>query len=415
MKKIVLIILSLICIACYAETHLSFFGTQIDGTLTSFQKIIESKGFVYDQEKTKVSPLGQKVYKGKYRGRNASLRVYYNRKTEVIFKVDVYVSSFEIPVMKDYLKKSISSIEASYKFNTEHYLDEKDQFLYQYEVLENDGISVLGYIIVEGRQNYSYDAENKQGGFEVTYSYIDRKNTEKLTPISFEPKNGGLGLKVDNFYNNFMWANKYYKNGCFPDYIDRLFILLDFYKYQRGIPDVMKGKELDFESKILNTQRFRIERIPTGYSDGGRDAYLLTKENNPSEFEGIISKSGCGTFYVRLDKDCIKSQLRLYKKMLQIYHERMANLSEKEKYADEEMLSIKLPAYKGIESGSFGNIQWQYELFDVGLKYNLLLDCLDLQVHDGWRDVFIYRNDKEIKLYIEVLEFACEYFNIGMF
>ncbi len=412
MKKIVLIILSFICIACYAETHLSFLGTQIDGTLSSFQKIIAAKGFTNDQEETKVSPLGQKVYKGLYRGRKASLRVFYNRKSEVIYKVEVYVSSFEIPIMKDYLKKSISSIEASYKYNSDHHLEEEDGFLYQYEVLENDGKSVLGYIIVKGRQNYIYKPDiKKHGGFEITYTYIDRKNKELLTPISYEPRYGGGGLDENRFYNNFTWANGYYKNGCFPDYIDRMLMLLDHYKYQRGIPDIMKDKEIEFESKIIKAQSFCIARVPTGYSDRVTDDYLLTKENNPSEFEGLICKvSGS---YFRLDKDCIKSHLNSYKHLLQIYKYRIFNLSEKAKYSDKEMLSVKLPVYRGDEShGTFGNIKWQYKILNVGLEYNLFLDCLELKVQDDYSPVFTYRSEKEIQLYIEVLEYACKYFNI---
>ncbi|MCQ2274936.1 MAG: hypothetical protein MJZ86_09110 [Bacteroidales bacterium] len=92
-KALLFILLSAFALTSFAQKeHLKFQGIPIDGSISSFNQKVASKGWTYDSFLTKNAPMACNVYKGKYFSREATMAAYYTTQTKTVFRVRVIIN-----------------------------------------------------------------------------------------------------------------------------------------------------------------------------------------------------------------------------------------------------------------------------------------------------------------------------------
>lgn len=81
----------MLCVSVYAsaQDHMAFMGVPIDGTISSFQSKIETKGFTKNSFISSKCPVGYRVFNGIFASYNCFLEVIYSPKTKVVFQCNV--------------------------------------------------------------------------------------------------------------------------------------------------------------------------------------------------------------------------------------------------------------------------------------------------------------------------------------
>ena len=100
----------------FTEKHLEFLGIEIDGTIFSFIKKMESVGFSYNEYESSRLPKGQIKLEGCYNTHNADLTIFYNRKTSIVYKLELSVLFDSLEKAQQYLRISIDEIENKYTY-----------------------------------------------------------------------------------------------------------------------------------------------------------------------------------------------------------------------------------------------------------------------------------------------------------
>ena len=409
-KVFITLLLFSVCTAVFSQTHLKFVGIPIDGTITQFQTKLSTKGFKHNKAESANAPVGQRVFNGLFRSRNAELTVFYNRKTLIVYKVEVGVSSKSMPVMQSFLDKSIRDIESTYKFTTNHDVDDPTSMHYRYSIFQDE--KNIGSITINPTTSYLIDNNGQIVGSEplVEYVYEDKVNTDALTPSTREPKLlRNLVLSDENFFNkNVVWAANFKQNGCFASYIFRLNWLLDCYKLNCGVPAQFVDKEQDIEDAILEAETYAFAEMPTAYSKEITTVYKLTASNNPQKIEGLTYMVNSDMMFIRLNKSQIAKQIEILKQLKSRYNTKNNTLTNKERnnYWTEK-IDLTLPATLGKDrlTNGFGDIKWDDKLLTIRFAYHERVG-LKVEVLDDYMDVLCFWNTNMIDNYINILEYA---------
>jgi uncharacterized protein with FMN-binding domain len=109
------IIYVLISFSAFAQ-HISVLGIPIDGNITSFQKKLNAKGFKFNKDELENFADGIRYYNGSVQGHKTDLKVFFNRKTQLVYKVDVITHSNDENFIKRLFNKTTQSIEGKYAY-----------------------------------------------------------------------------------------------------------------------------------------------------------------------------------------------------------------------------------------------------------------------------------------------------------
>ena len=168
MKKIFTFIL-LVCIAILAKAdHMSFMGIPIDGSITSFQSQLSSKGFKFIQK----SEEGR-LYKGKFFGETVSVFVYYDNKNKTVNSVLViFPEDHLVPcrTLYDRLSRSLAEKYLLVEEKTNKgYLNPVELRESSFAYKSQD--QILGLITLS--------EDNKYNDYWCTIMYYDNENMKK--------------------------------------------------------------------------------------------------------------------------------------------------------------------------------------------------------------------------------------------
>ncbi len=96
MKKLLTLILFLaIAATAFSQSvsHMKFMGIPINGTITQFQAKLTAKGCSYDKRTSAYISSGVRAFKGNIVGNKATIFVYYNPKTKIVYRVKAVISN----------------------------------------------------------------------------------------------------------------------------------------------------------------------------------------------------------------------------------------------------------------------------------------------------------------------------------
>lgn len=113
MKKLGVIIVScFVALAIHAQAkHLKFMGIPLNGTITQFQAKLMGKGAVPDSKTNQTTPVGCRVFNGTFSGEEATIFVYYNSKTKIVYRAKAVIPGPRLEWVKDkliYYKKLLN-------------------------------------------------------------------------------------------------------------------------------------------------------------------------------------------------------------------------------------------------------------------------------------------------------------------
>ena len=94
MKKFAFIIIAwLMVLNVQAQTeHLKFMGIPLNGTISSFQTKLQSKGVKYDAEGSRQLKAGCRGFNGVFSGEKANIYVYYDEKTKIVYRAKAVIT-----------------------------------------------------------------------------------------------------------------------------------------------------------------------------------------------------------------------------------------------------------------------------------------------------------------------------------
>lgn len=418
----VLLYVSFCFLPCIAQTHLKFEGIAIDGTISDFSKKLSYKGFKIDKYETSRVPNGQKVFIGIFRSRKAKVTTFYNRKTSLVYKLKVDISFAKLNDAQFFLDKSLKTIEKTCIYIPEHCYDNDKNPQYAYHIYSNNKTNEIGAIIVNPTSLYTIDNSiNKVTDIKplIEYSYIDKVNTEKLTPSSEEPSTpiGFMLYYKDFFEKSVTYASNYIKSGCFGKGAYFLEQALSCYIHNSGVPAYFANKEQDIEDAI---QRCRSYALKPSYSPYYKlfpinkyvriNAFRLTRNNNDENFEGIVIEEKNENF-IKLNRTQIATAIEVIKKCIDRYRYKSSSLSSKDKTNFfKEHVGLSLSAYIGKE-GNLREISWKEKKLDIYYGYND--NCglkIDIMSPDSdYIPIFQFPSINELEEFVNVLQTGLNY------
>lgn len=90
MKK--LLTLLLLCFAlCINAQHMKFMGISMGVTIEKFHQSLIAKGLRAHTGYNAVSPIGGRAFKGLFCGYDATIHVYYNAKTKIVYRAKAVI------------------------------------------------------------------------------------------------------------------------------------------------------------------------------------------------------------------------------------------------------------------------------------------------------------------------------------
>ena len=142
MKKLfVLFVVSLFAFMANAQEHMKFMGIPLDGTISNFNSKLLSKGIKVHPNNSHAS-TGQKWYVGTFFGEDAEIYVYFNPKTQIVYRAKAVIDRPDVDHLKSVFTNVSTSIENKYEATR------FDDIQNGYEACEFD-ISSSGSIIGE--------------------------------------------------------------------------------------------------------------------------------------------------------------------------------------------------------------------------------------------------------------------------
>ena len=182
MKKVILFLIAfLVVMSSYAQQeHLQFMGIPIDGTISSFTKQLEKKGFVKDKLYNIVEDYisGYRIFKGSFAGENnVNVVVFYDEKTKLVNNVKVYIKCYSEKEVNKKYESFLSNIKSKYSASIvrERLLEEESGKEF---VIKNTENVIIGLILLyKGQDNDNYN---------LSLEYTDFNNVMFLTKKEIE-------------------------------------------------------------------------------------------------------------------------------------------------------------------------------------------------------------------------------------
>lgn len=415
-RGIILLILVFNAITLFANTnvntksltgkHIEFLGLEIDGTISTFIKKMESVGFSYNEYESSRLPKGQASFKGCYNTYDAGLTVFYNRKTFLVYKLELNVHFDSQEKAQRYLQTSINEIENKYTYIADHDLKDATSLHYIFRIMSKGSPKVIGSIKINPTTSYLINEKGEIVDSNPLIEIVveDSYNSSLLTPSTTEPSvNFGLIANDSSFFKkNYEWAMNYKKNYCYQGYKFRLDWIMNCYKYDYGVPEEFKDKEDEIEREINSIDSYKFCTIETAYSGGSSVYRFENKQANGLDF--IIYELGGWGKYIKLNAQQIAVNIALFEKLKELYNLRKSEIASNSSQYRSEKIDL-IPVTYGEEkySEGFGSVHWK----EVKLSVKFVQEKengLKLEVSHGYTPVLSFRSINDIDEYIDFLK-----------
>lgn len=181
MKRNILLLLILFPLLCSAK-HVEFMGINLNGTITNFTTLIKRKGVTISPYNNQ-APLGTRSFKGKFFSNDASIYVYYNPTTKIVYRAKACVEFSTLNQAKNFLNEIKNGL--SYKYGEGYTTDGTsdgypsfERSLVDTDVVSSDGNGGEGYLVIGAVQGYiSYFQDLDE--YTVHIDYWDSDNYVK--------------------------------------------------------------------------------------------------------------------------------------------------------------------------------------------------------------------------------------------
>lgn len=116
MRRLVLLcFVLLLCVAGVAQTeHMKFAGIPLTGTIDKFQGKLLAKGYTLMTGLNKSLPVGTRAFKGVFAGEKASVAVYYDTNTKIVYAAKAYYDNLTDDRSKYHLNNLKSLLSSKY-------------------------------------------------------------------------------------------------------------------------------------------------------------------------------------------------------------------------------------------------------------------------------------------------------------
>lgn len=413
-RGIILLVLVFNAITIFANTnvitngftgkHLEFLGLEIDGTISTFIRKLESVGFLYNEYKSSRLPKGQASFNGCYNTYDAGLTVFYNRKTSLVYKLKFNVHFDSQEKAQLYLQTCIDEIEKKYTYLTEHDLKDATSLHYIFRIISKGSPQVMGSIKINPTTSYLINEKGEIVDSNPLIEIVveDSYNSFLLTPSTTEPSvTFGLIANDSSFFKkNYERAMNYKKNYCYQEYKFRLEWIMNCYKYNYGVPEEFKDKEDEIEREINSIDSYKFCTIETAYSGGSSVYRFENKQTSGLDF--IIYDLGGWGKYIKLNAMQITENILLFEKLKDLYNLRHSEISLDYSQFRSEKIDL-IPVTYGEETEEFGSVHWE----DVKLTVQFVQDKdsgLKLKISRDYFPVLSFRSINDIDEYIDFLK-----------
>lgn len=134
MKKIAFIF----CVCFFALTiqaqttsHLKFMGIELNGTISAFQSKLLAKGLKVSPI-SKNSPNGTRVFEGSFSGEEATIYVWYNTRTKIVYRAKAMIMREREESIKQLKSSFESKLDIKYGTDTKKVEKVKDDYLHEF-------------------------------------------------------------------------------------------------------------------------------------------------------------------------------------------------------------------------------------------------------------------------------------------
>ena len=149
-KSIILLTFCLMAFCCpiQAQQHMKFMGIPLTGTITQFQNKLQAKGMKYDKTTSQIFPAGVRAFSGNFAGEKASVYVYYDPSTKIVYRAKAVVGYYSEALCEQKYDemKSMLSTKYSDAYETSDYREGHQVYHYVTYELKNDEVKIYGTI-----------------------------------------------------------------------------------------------------------------------------------------------------------------------------------------------------------------------------------------------------------------------------
>ena len=123
MKKIIALfvcIFTTLSICAQTPSHIKFMGVPLTGTITQFHSKITAKGCKVNTVLNKYAGNGIRVYSGTFIGKDATIFIYYNTKTKIVYRAKATLQNLSqniSEIMYNDIKDKLTQKYSTYETN----------------------------------------------------------------------------------------------------------------------------------------------------------------------------------------------------------------------------------------------------------------------------------------------------------
>lgn len=116
MKRLasILLYLHLVVAFTFAQEHLKFMGIPLNGTINQFQTKLAQKGVAVDTELSRKLDMGCRAFNGSFSSKRATIYVYYDETTKVVYRAKAVISSSERSLRDQNYEYFVSMLSVKY-------------------------------------------------------------------------------------------------------------------------------------------------------------------------------------------------------------------------------------------------------------------------------------------------------------
>lgn len=423
--KFVFLFLSFFSQVIYAQ-HLSFNGIPIDGLINNFQSKLFAKGYKKNIVESGKAPNGQRVFDGKFKGRNAQVSVFYNRKTKLVYKVTAAVEYDNETIRDAQLKKQMQQMGRDYIYDYYQSDDSYGDELFSYFIYANNTKkTILGDIVIKKSWILKYPSDatdimdsRRTTTYTIIHEYTDKRNFDLLTPSTTEPirmKEHVCGRDRElNEY--FLSAAKFRNEGLWGSYKKYLELILDWYKYD-CVPEPLKDYENRIEEAIIACEKYYIGTFQNF------DFYKSDEVCKDSDFISLCNSETTtpeDDYSVKIIKTDIGQQLQILRKVRELYHNKKKQLMNSwpsDFWTEELLYSFDIIEGQNTYRQPEKKVRWKKEAIKVKFHNNYrnpgervlyvtLFSDNGKGEYNSIKNYLSFDSEKELDKYISILSKA---------
>ncbi len=172
MKKLLLLMVIAISLAqtAIAADHLKFMGIPLTGSISNFQTRLIAKGCKVNRT-SKALPKGIRSFTGKFAGEEADIYVYYNEKTNVVYRAKAVVTATSDNIRENKYSDFRSMLRQKYPFD-KFIDDEQDDYPnFAIYVTDDTGSIPVGTIaLYQNKLGFIYSSLREEWSIHIDYT-----------------------------------------------------------------------------------------------------------------------------------------------------------------------------------------------------------------------------------------------------